>query len=56
MFSLEVPFVWDIAGDYTWRTKDEIIGQITEAAKLLLKGGIDWYNRLGYLIASGFDS
>ena len=53
MFSLYVPFVWDIE-KYKIRTKEEIVQLIREAAKPLLKDNIDWDKRLGYLIGSSF--
>jgi hypothetical protein len=54
MFSLYVPFVWDI-GEYNGcRTKDETAQKVREAAKPLLKDAIDWNGRLGYLIGSSF--
>jgi len=54
MFSLHFPVVWDIRKHSDWKTKDEIVQQIRETAKPLLKDGIDWKKRLGYLIGSSF--
>jgi hypothetical protein len=54
MFSLYSPLVWNIRKRNDWKTKAEIVQQISETAKPLLKDGIDWDKRLGSLIGSTF--
>jgi hypothetical protein len=54
MFSFEIPFIWDIRKRDSWHTREEIVEQLRESAKPLLKDDIDWDKRLGYLIGSEF--
>ena len=54
VFSLRQPFVWDISEHKGFRTRNEVVGHIKEAAAVLLKDDIDWDKRLGYLIGSTF--
>ena len=54
MFSIYFPMVWDIKDSDGWETKEEIVCRIRETAKPLLKDGICWEKRLGYLIGSSF--
>ena len=52
MFSLNFPLAWRV-DEYTGpRSRDEAVALIREAAKPLLKDGIDWDARLGALIGS----
>jgi hypothetical protein len=54
MFSFYVPLTWNIKKRDNWQTREEIVEQLRETAKPLLKDGIDWDKRLGYLIGSEF--
>ena len=58
MLSLDFPAVWEI-NDYIvknngYRSRGEILRLICKTVQPLLKDGIEWENRLGYLIGSTY--
>ena len=52
MFSLNFPLVWEIEKYHGIKTKNEILEKIKKVAEPMLKDGIEWESRLGYLIGS----
>lgn len=56
MLCFNVPYAWDIKDANIPADKNEAVRQLKDASKSLLKDDIDWEDRLGSLLAAGYNS
>ena len=56
MLCFNVPYAWDIKDANIPADKNEAVRQLKDATKSLLKDDINWEDRLGSLLAAGYNS